>query len=205
MATYMLEGGSSKDFSEARHFAYRYPEAFKLLLDKLVDTTSEYLCAQVNAGAEVVQLFDSWAGVLPEAAWVDWVLDPTQRIVSKVKERYPDIPFIGFPKGSGVNYERFIKETGVNAVSIDYTVPCEWAAKYLQPHGCVQGNLDPMILAHDKKQALCEARHIIDILGKGPFIFNLGHGILPHTPIEHVEALITTVRQDEGVSLAQMG
>lgn len=194
VATYMVEGGGSKDFSTVKQMAFSSPDLFQKLIDILVESTIRYLCTQIEAGAEVIQLFDSWAGVLNESAYRRWVIEPNQRIVSALKQNYPDIPVIGFPKGSGVLYEAFVKEVKVDGVGIDFTVPVTWAAEKLQPHVCVQGNLDPLVLAYDKEEMQRQANYIKQVLGKGAFIFNLGHGIIPETPMEHVDALLEVVR-----------
>ncbi len=195
VATYMIEGGGSKDFANVRKFAYAERKSFEQLIQKLVDATIEYLSGQIKAGAEVIQLFDSWSGILPENEFIKWVIQPTDKIVSALKKLHPDIPIIGFPKGAGLMYERYIKEIEIDGVGLDFTVPLEWVRDVIQPHVCVQGNLDPILLANDAEGALKEAGRIINILGDNPFIFNLGHGILPYTPIENVERLVEFVRK----------
>lgn len=195
VAAYMIEGSGSKDFATARGFAYQEAKAFKEILEILVEVTSEYLIEQVNNGAEVVQIFDSWAGMVPGECFKHWVLEPTKKIVSNVKKKHPNLPVIGFPKGAGIQYENFVKETGIDGVSIDYSVPLKWAAETLQKHVCIQGNLDPALLANgDEKIIRAEVKKIKELLGNGPHIFNLGHGILPHTPIKNVEILLDAVR-----------
>ena len=189
VATYMVEGGGSRDFRRVKSWAYRDPEGFHVLIDLLVETTIEYLTGQIEAGAEVVQLFDSWAGVLPERAFVRWVIEPTRRIATALKRRFADYPVIGFPRGAGVLHERYLRETGVDGVGIDTSVPPDYAHRSLQPHGTVQGNLDPVLLIVGG-DALEEAvRGLRQMLGRGPYIFNLGHGVLPQTPPENVQAL----------------
>ena len=189
VATYMVEGGGSRDFRRVKSWAYRDPEGFHVLIDLLVETTIEYLTGQIEAGAEVVQLFDSWAGVLPERAFVRWVIEPTRRIAAALKRRFADYPVIGFPRGAGVLHERYLRETGVDGVGIDTSVPPDYAHRSLQPHGTVQGNLDPVLLIVGG-DALEEAvRGLRQMLGRGPYIFNLGHGVLPQTPPENVQAL----------------
>jgi uroporphyrinogen decarboxylase len=189
VAAYMVEGGGSRDFHRVKSWAYRDPAGFAALIELLVRGTIEYLAAQIRAGAEVVQLFDSWAGVLPEAAFERWVVEPTRRIVCEIKCRFPDCPVIGFPRGAGVLYERYVRQTRIDAISIDTTVPAAYASKALQPCAAVQGNLDPVILALGGaalERAVMEMRRS---LGQGPYIFNLGHGVLPATPPENVAAL----------------
>jgi len=189
VATYMLEGGTSRDFRRVKSSAYRDPAGFDALIELLSQVTVEYLSGQIRAGAEAVQLFDSWAGVLPEPAFVRWVIEPSRRIAAALKERFPGCPVIGFPRGAGVQYERYFRETGVDAVSIDTAVPPRYARQTLQPLGAVQGNLDPALLIAGGA-ALAEAvRGLRHELGGGPYVFNLGHGVLPETPPEQVQIL----------------
>lgn len=192
LATYMVEGGSSRDFVKVRSLAYSDGVYFSGLIDILVDAVSKHLIRQIEAGADILQLFDSWAGVLPQGEYEKWVIEPAKKIVSNVKAKYPDVKIIGFPKGSGLFYKSYAENTGVDAISFDHNMPCEWVADNIKIP--VQGNLDPVLLASNKDEAVIEAKKIIDIFKDKPFIFNLGHGILPHTPIENVEAVINTVR-----------
>ncbi|MCD6034939.1 MAG: hemE [Rickettsiales bacterium] len=194
VATYMLEGGSSKEFLESKRWAYATPSAFGKLIDILIEATVEHLSLQIQAGAETVQLFDSWAGVLPEEAFSQWVIEPTRKIVEKLKLRHPAIPIIGFPRGAGFYYEAYLKQTGVDAVGLDTTIPLIWAAKQLQTKKPVQGNLDPVMLFAEKGMLRDQIISLLEALKHGPFIVNLGHGILPTTPIENVELLVETVR-----------
>ena len=196
VATYMVEGGSSRDFARTRSWSLADPAGFARLIDIVADATAAYLCRQIEAGAEAVQLFDSWAGVLPDDAFQRWVTEPNARIVSAVKERFPDTPVIGFPRGAGVLYEHYAAQTGVDAVSLDTTVPLAWAAERLQPKVTVQGNLDPQVLLAGGAALNHRAREILAVLGHGPFIFNLGHGIIKETPPEHVDQLVHIVRGD---------
>jgi uroporphyrinogen decarboxylase len=189
VATYMVEGGASRDFRLTRSWAYRDPEGFAALIDLIAEATIAYLSEQIEAGAEAVQLFDSWAGVLPEHEFEKWVIAPTRRICAALKERFPFVPVIGFPRGAGLLYERYAAESGIDAVALDTILPLAFARDTLQPRLAVQGNLDPIALLVGGA-ALEKA--VIDIrgaLGGGPFVFNLGHGILPQTPPEHVGAL----------------
>jgi len=189
VATYMVEGGGSRDFRRVKSWAYRDPEAFNSLIDLLAEATIEYLTGQIKAGVEVVQLFDSWAGILPEPAFVRWVIEPTRRIVAALKHAFANYPIIGFPRGAGVLHERYLRETGVDGIGIDTAVPLGYAHLTLQPHGTVQGNLDPVLLivgGAALEEAVQGLRHM---LGRGPYIFNLGHGVLPETPPENVQAL----------------
>lgn len=194
IATYMVEGSGSKDYAETKAWAYGDPDGFGRLIDLVVEASTAYLLAQVEAGAEAVQIFDSWAGVLPEEAFRRWVIEPNRRIVEGLKARHPDLPVIGFPRMAGPMYEAFVKETGVDAVSLDTTVPLGWAAERLQPLCTVQGNLDPLLVVQGGPAMERAVAHILETLGKGPFVFNLGHGIVPQTPPEHVAALIEQVR-----------
>ncbi|HMD63196.1 MAG TPA: uroporphyrinogen decarboxylase [Stellaceae bacterium] len=189
VATYMVEGGGSRDFRRVKSWAYRDSQGFAALMDLLVEGTIEYLAGQIEAGAELVQLFDSWAGILPEPACERWVIEPTKRIVAALKSRFANFPVIGFPRGAGVLHERYLRETGVDGIGIDTAVPPGYAHQNLQPHGTVQGNLDPVMLIAGG-MALEEAvRRLRRVLGGGPYIFNLGHGVLPETPPENVQAL----------------
>lgn len=189
VATYMVEGKGSKDYPKARTWAYGQPEGFAKLIDLLVDATSAYLIKQVQCGAEVIQLFDTWAGVLSENQFVRWVIEPTAEIVRRLKKACPGIHVIGFPRGAGVMYGDFVKKTGVDGVSLDNSVPISWAAEHLQPFCTVQGNLDNMALIAGGQAMDTETHAIIDGLSGGSHIFNLGHGILPDTPPENVDRL----------------
>lgn len=194
VAVYMVEGRGGTECGTARTWAYRDPEGFAKLIDILVDGTSRYLIEQVNRGAEAVQLFDSWAGVLSESQFRDWVIEPNRKIVEAVKAVHPDVPVIGFPRGAGVLYPEFVRRTGVDGVSLDTTVPVDWAAEAVQPLCTVQGNLDNQALVAGGAAMDREVTHILETLGKGPFIFNLGHGILPHTPPEHVARVADMIK-----------
>ncbi len=193
VASYMVEGESGSDFAKLKDFAYGDPNGFQALIDLIVDATVDYLAAQVAAGAEVLQLFDSWAGVLSEAQFRRWVIVPTVRIVEQLRTRCPGIPVIGFPRGAGMMYADYVRETGVSAVSLDTTVPMSLAGA-LQERCPVQGNLDPRALVVGGAALRDEARAILTALKGGPFIFNLGHGIVPETPPEHVTELLRIVR-----------
>lgn len=198
VASYMVEGGASKDFVKAKTWAYRAPEEFERLIDLLVEVTSEYLIAQVEAGAEVLQLFDSWAGVWAEAGLRRWCLAPVAEIRRRVAAAHPEVPMILFPRGAGAFYETFAGESGAAGLSLDTTVPLGWARQNLQWKVTVQGNLDPLLLVVGGA-AMCEGvREILTGLGGGAFIFNLGHGIIPETPPDHVAALVEQVRAWRG-------
>ncbi|MBO6561701.1 MAG: uroporphyrinogen decarboxylase [Nisaea sp.] len=193
--TYMVEGGSSKDYAATKQWAYSDPEGFQELIDIVVEGTIIYLLGQAKAGAEVLKLFDSWAGVLSPRLFRMAVIEPTKKIVSAVKTAYPDLPVIGFPRAAGANYLDYIAETGVDAVAVDTAMPIRWAVENIQTRMPIQGNLDPIALLSGGKGLDEEVKSILDAAASGPFIFNLGHGILPTTPIAHVEQLLRQVRR----------
>ncbi len=194
VATYMVEGGTSRDFSRTKRWAFSDPKGFAALIDCLVSATITYLLTQIEAGAEVVQLFDSWAGVLPEAEFRRWVIEPTARIARALKSEHPNVPIIGFPRGAGVLYAAYAEIAGVDAVGLDSVVPLAWAREHLQTRHAVQGNLDPVLLLAGGAAMTTAVRAILEALREGPFVFNLGHGILPETPPEHVTALVELIR-----------
>lgn len=189
VATYMVEGGTSKDHLAVRRWAFGDPEGFNRLIELLIEATSQYLIRQIEAGVQVVQIFDTWAGALAEPGFRRWSMEPTARIVETVKAAHPEVPIIGFPRGAGSLYRDYIDATGVDGVSIDSAVSVSWAAANLQPRALVQGNLDPAALAEGGGKLLEEAGRIVAGLDQGRFIFNLGHGIVPSTPPEHVDQL----------------
>lgn len=193
VTSYMVEGGGSKEFQEARLFAKRDPEAFTQLIDLVTEATADYLLAQVKAGAQALQIFDSWAGVLPPDQFRRWSEVPIGKIVRRVKEIYPDIPIIAFPRGAGVLYEQFVENVPVDGVSLDTTVPPAWANTALKKL-CLQGNLDPISLLVGGEAMLNEASHLLETFANRPFIFNLGHGVLPATNPSSVERLVEHVR-----------
>ena len=194
VATYMVEGGTSRDFIRTKRWAFSDPTGFAALIDRLVSTTTDYLLGQIEAGAEAIQVFDSWAGVLPEAEFRRWVIEPTARITRTLKARYPSVPIIGFPRCAGVLYEAYTENSGIDAVSLDSAVPLAWAREHLQARHTVQGNLDPVLLLTGGPAMAAAVRGIVTALRGRPFVFNLGHGILPETPPEHVTALVEHVR-----------
>jgi len=189
VASYMVEGGGTKEFAHIKTWAYTDPAGFGALIDLLVEVTADYLITQIEAGAEAVQLFDSWAGVLPAGAFRRYVIEPTRRIVALVKARYPNVPVIGFPRGAGLLYEDYVSESGVDAVGLDTTVPPAWAARNLQTRLPVQGNLDPILLVAGGDAMRTAVEEILEVLAGRPFVFNLGHGITQQTPPEHVAEL----------------
>ena len=199
VATYMVEGGASKDFRRVKRWAYRDPQGFGALIELLVERTADFLAAQIEAGVEVVQLFDSWAGVLPEAVFERCVIGPTQRIVAKLKSRFPACPMIGFPRSAGILYQRYAVETGLEAIGLDTVVPTDYAREVLQPLATIQGNLDPVLLmigGSALEQAVTDLRRAF---GRGSYIFNLGHGVLPQTPPENVEMLARLLAEPIGL------
>ena len=193
VATYMIGGRGSSDQAAARLFALRHPEAFAALLDILVDTSINYLVAQFEAGADVVQLFESWALNLDDDAFASRVIEPNRRIVAGVRARVPNAPIIGFPRGAAGNLARYAAETGVNAMGIDYATPLEFAAA-LPKTLPLQGNLDPLRLVAGGQQLDERIDAILTAFADRPHIFNLGHGIVPETPIEHVARLVDRVK-----------
>jgi uroporphyrinogen decarboxylase len=194
VATYMIAGQGSKEQAEARRYAYRDPQAFAEIIDAIVAMTVDYLSGQIEAGADAVQLFDSWAGSLSPAQFDDWVIAPTVKIVTELRKRHPDTPIIGFPKGAGGKLIAYAKATGVDALGIDETVDPVWASTYLPAGLAVQGNLDPLALIAGGATLSKAIAHILDAFADRPHIFNLGHGILPDTPISHVEVALKQVR-----------
>jgi uroporphyrinogen decarboxylase len=193
VASYMIEGGSSRDFAAIKRWAYGDPDSFRRLIDLLVEVTSDYLVRQVDAGAEVLQIFDSWAGVLVERGLDIWALAPTVEIVRRVKAARPGVPIIVFPRGVGTQYAAYAEGSGCDALSLDQAVPLDLARRELQPRVALQGNLDPMLLVAGGAAMRDEAARILETLASGPFVFNLGHGIVPQTPVEHVAELCELV------------
>ena len=198
VATYMVAGEGSRDQHAAREMAYRDPAAFQALIDAIVSITVEYLAGQIEAGAEAVQLFDSWAGSLAPREFERWVIAPNAAIVAAIAERFPALPVIGFPKGAGEKLPAYARETGVAAIGVDETLDPRWVARELPAGMPVQGNLDPLLLLAGGERLASEARAILDAFADRPHVFNLGHGIGQHTPIAHVETLIETVRAWRG-------
>jgi len=195
VATYMIEGGGSKDFIHTKTWAYRDPEGFSQLIDLLVESTAHYLIKQIDAGAQTVQLFDSWAGALDPFGFRKWAIEPAKQIVKLVKNSHPHTPIIGFPRGAGQNYLAYAQETGVDALGLDTSIDTRWAARALQSQLPVQGNLDPICVLAGGDALTLAVEKIIGDLGEGSFIFNLGHGIHKDTPVEHVEMLVKLIRE----------
>jgi uroporphyrinogen decarboxylase len=194
IATYMVAGEGSRDQHDTRAMAYRDPQAFQAIIDAIVAVTVDYLAGQIAAGAEAVQLFDSWAGSLAPSEFERWVIAPNAAIVTALKRRHPDVPVIGFPKGAGEKLSAYAAETGVDAIAIDETIDPFWAAKALPAGMPVQGNLDPLLLLAGGSDLDRQAARILDCFADRPHVFNLGHGIGQFTPIAHVEQLLGVVR-----------
>ena len=195
VATYMVAGRGSRDQGETRRLAYRDPGAFGAIVDAIVTATVGYLSGQIEAGVEAVQLFDSWSGSLSPEQFERWVIAPTARIVSALRERHPDVPIIGFPKGAGGKLAAYARETSVDALGLDETVDPAWAHATLPPEIPLQGNLDPLALVAGGEALDQAIDRVLDAFAERPHVFNLGHGILPDTPIAHVERLLARVRR----------
>ena len=194
VATYMVAGQGSREQAEARRLAYSDPGKFAKITQRIEGLTLDYLSGQIEAGLDTVQLFDSWAGSLSPAQFEQWVIAPTARLVSGIKQRHPGVPVIGFPKGAGGKLAAYARETGVDALGLDETVDPVWASKELPQDLPVQGNLDPLALMAGGEPLEVAVRRVLDALADRPHIFNLGHGILQDTPIAHVEQLIALVK-----------
>ncbi len=193
VACYMVEGKGSRDFEKVRRFARTSPELFSQIIEKIVRTSIAYLAMQVKAGADAVQIFDSWAGVLSPDEYARWVIAPTKAIVEGLKALHPEVPIIGFAKGSGVLNLQYAKHSGVDAIGIDVQTPMGWAKEHIAL--AVQGNLDPIVFATDKAQAVKQTKEILKTMQGKPFIFNLGHGVIPSTPVDNVQAVCDAIRE----------
>lgn len=194
VATYMIAGHGTPDQAPARIFSSIERAAFVRLIDILVEASSLYLIEQVRAGADCLQIFDTWAGVLDEKDFMDFCVKPTRKIINNVKATCPDVKIIGFPKGAEINNVSFIQKTGVDGIGIDWTMPLQFVKQDLQPLCCIQGNLDPLLLIGGGNRLKDQVQLICETFKGGPHIFNLGHGITPKTPIENVELMVETVR-----------
>jgi uroporphyrinogen decarboxylase len=194
VATYMIAGCGTVDQAPARLFAYRHPEAFAELIDLLIEASVSYLVRQLAAGVDAVQIFDTWAGVLPPEEFRKWCIEPTARIVASVREQFPAARIIGFPRGAGTELPRYLEAVPIDAVGLDWMIELSFARDQIQPLRTVQGNLDPLVLLAGGAALDRGIDAILEAFGRHPFIFNLGHGILPDTPIAHVERLIARVR-----------
>ncbi len=197
VATYMVAGQGSRDQSVTRRLAYSDPAKFAAIIDRIVEVTVTYLIGQIDAGAEAVQIFDSWSGSLAPNEFDRWVIEPTAKIVRAIKDQRPGIPVIGFPKGAGGKLPAYARETGVDAVGLDETVDPVWANRELPPGLPVQGNFDPLLLAAGGDTLASTVKGILQALGDRPHIFNLGHGIQQDTPIAHVERFLALVKGAE--------
>jgi uroporphyrinogen decarboxylase len=195
VATYMIAGRGTPDQLPARLFAYRHPEAFAQLIDVLVAASTSYLIKQFTAGIDAAQIFDTWAGVLPAGEFHQWCIEPMVRIVAGVRRHVPGARMIGFPRGVGTQLERYLDAVAVDAVGLDWMVELGFARDRIQPRRPIQGNLDPLALRAGGAALDRATDAILEAFGNGPFIFNLGHGILPDTPIAHVERLVERVRR----------
>ena len=198
LATYMIAGSGTVDQRPARLFAYEFPDAFARLIDILVEASVSYLTRQFGAGVDAVQIFDSWAGVLPADEFRKWCIEPCARIVQAVRSEIPEGRIIGFPRGAGTELGRYLDGVAVDAIGIDWTVELAFARDQLQGRRPVQGNIDPLALLAGGAALDRSTDAILEALSSGPFIFNLGHGVLPETPIAHVERLIARVRGWKG-------
>jgi uroporphyrinogen decarboxylase len=198
VATYMVAGQGSRDQAETRRLAYGDPAKFAEIIGFIEQVTVDYLCRQVEAGVETLQLFDSWSGSLSPAQYEQWVIGPTARIVAALKERHGDVPVIGFPKGAGGKLAAYARETGVDTLGLDETVDPVWAAKELPAKLTLQGNLDPLALIAGGGALERGIDDVLSNYAQGRLIFNLGHGILPETPIAHVEQMVERVRDYRG-------
>lgn len=195
VATYMVAGEGSRDQHDTRALAYRDRAGFQAIIDAIVGVTVEYLIGQIQAGAEAVQLFDSWSGSLAPSEFERWVIAPNAAIVRQLKARFPDVPVIGFPKGAGEKLAAYARETGVDAIGVDETIDPLWAARELPAGMPVQGNLDPLLLLAGGDELDRQALRVLEAFADRPHVFNLGHGIGQTTPIEHVEQLLALVRR----------
>jgi len=196
VASYMIAGKGTPDQAPARLFAYRYPALFQKLIDRLVKSSVDYLCAQIRAGVEVVQIFDTWAGVLPPKELEAWSLKPIKAIIAGVRAQHPAVKIIAFPRGVGPRLTAYASEIGADALSLDTAADTQWAAGTLPESFVTQGNLDPLALIAGGQALQDAARSILETFRNRCHIFNLGHGILPETPIAHVELLLKIVRAE---------
>jgi len=194
LAFYMVEGRGGVDGSKLKRMAYGAPDDFAALIGVLEEALVVYLCRQIEAGAEVLQLFDSWSGIADETLFQRWIIEPTARIVARVKERHPNVPIIGFPRGAGPMGAKYARETGVNGMSVDSQVPLSWAKENVAADFVLQGNLDNQLLVTGGEEMDAAVRRIMADMAGRPFIFNLGHGIVPQTPPEHVDRVLHILR-----------
>lgn len=194
VASYMIAGHGTPDQAPARLFAYADPEGFTALMNKLVEASASYLIRQLQAGADAVQIFDTWAGILPPQEFHRWCIEPTQRIIAKVRSVMPGAKVIGFPRGVGTGLLRYVEHVAIDAVGLDWMVDPIFAREQIQQRVPVQGNLDPLALVTGGAALDRAVDNIIEVFSERPFIFNLGHGIVPQTPIAHVERMLARIR-----------
>jgi len=194
VACYMVDGGSAREFTQTRAMAYHDPALFDHLIDMLTRATADMLCAQIDAGAEAVMLFDSWAGLLPPSQFRRYAIEPARQIVEHINRLHPHVRIIGFPRLSGVMVGEYARKTGVNVVALDTSADMRAAASLVPPHVTLQGNLDPLLVVEGGKAMTDEATALRDSMRGLPYVFNLGHGVVPQTPPEHVGALVDAIR-----------
>jgi uroporphyrinogen decarboxylase len=194
VATYMIAGAGTPDQLPARQFAYRHGEAFAELIEVLVEASASYLVKQLAVGADAVQIFDTWAGVLPPDEFRKWCIEPCARIVAAVRNSIPGAKIIGFPRGAGTKLTQYLAAVPVDAVGLDWMIELGFARDRIQRQRPVQGNLDPLVLLTGGAALDRAIDRILEAFAEGPFIFNLGHGVLPETPVAHVERLVARVR-----------
>lgn len=197
VACYMVEGGSSKDFKTILNWQKINPDEFQILIDRVTNVTIHYLKKQIEAGAEAIQLFDSWSGLLDAEEFERWVIKPTQKIFTELKATYPEIPLIGFPRGAGNNLAAYAETLPMQGIGLDYDVGPDWALEKLPENLVFQGNLHPELLLQGRENMVNKATEILDKFSSRPFIFNLGHGVIKETPVEHVAQLSDLIRNFE--------
>ena len=186
--------GRDKNFSKIREMSYTRNGNLEKIIDKITNVTTSYLTKQIESGVDILQIFDSNAGIVSSEEFEKWIINPTKKILSNIRAIYPDFPFIGFPKGAGVLYKEFTRKTNVSVTSVDYGIPISWAKRNIP--SIIQGNIDPYLVAYDKEGAISQAKKIIKTMKEEPFIFNLGHGIIPSTPVENIQALVAAVKSN---------
>jgi uroporphyrinogen decarboxylase len=195
LACYMINGRGDGVFAKAREYAERRSAEFEGLIQLLTGAVAQHLCAQIRHGAQAVQLFDSWAGLLPESLFARFVTRPAREVIALVKEQHPDVPVIGFPRGAGALYPGYAAGAGVDCLGVDQEYHIEEAVKSIDPAICLQGNLDPAALLEGGTRLKDETLRILNAVHRRPFVFNLGHGVIKETPPEHVAALAKVIRE----------
>ena len=196
VATYMIAGKGTKDQGPAHNFLKEDKDSFEMLINLLTEATILYLSKQIDAGAEVIKIFDSWAGSLKGEDFINYAIIPIKKIITALNKLHPDVPIIAFPREAGLKYIDFANETGANCIAIDHSVDPEWAATNLQIDGCIQGNLNPKHMVTGGKALLQETTKILDCFSNGPHIFNLGHGITPDGKPENLQLMIDKIRSN---------